>query len=87
MLQVREIRFHCAGGDGTVHLRTFRGSIGCKECVLLAAMLLFYSRFLHIVSIRYGKTCSAEESFPENQKHQRAAKPVCSVNTNTQDSP
>jgi len=24
-----------------------------------------------------------EESFPENQKHQRAAKLVCSANTNT----
>jgi len=24
-----------------------------------------------------------EASFVENQKHQRAAKPVCSVNTNT----
>jgi len=24
-----------------------------------------------------------EESFAENQKHQRAAKPVCYVNTNT----
>jgi len=24
-----------------------------------------------------------EESFAENQKHQRAAKPVCSVKTNT----
>jgi len=24
-----------------------------------------------------------EESFAENKKHQRAAKPVCSVNTNT----
>jgi len=31
--------------DGTVYLRTFIGSVGCKECVLLAAMLLFYSRF------------------------------------------
>jgi len=30
-----------------------------------------------------GQTCSMEESFAENQKHQRAAKPVCSVNTNT----
>jgi len=30
-----------------------------------------------------GQTCSIEESFAENQKHQRAAKPVCSVNTNT----
>jgi len=24
-----------------------------------------------------------DDSFAENQKHQRAAKPVCSVNTNT----
>jgi len=70
--------------DGTVHLRTFRVIVGCKECILLAAMLLFHSRFLHIVSTRYGQTCSIEESFAENQKHQRAAKPFCSVNKNTQ---
>jgi len=30
-----------------------------------------------------GQNCSIEESFAENQKHQQAAKPVCSVNTNT----
>jgi len=29
-----------------------------------------------------GQTCSTEESFAENQKHQQAAKSVCSVNTN-----
>jgi len=29
---------------GSAHLRSFRRSIGCKECVLLAAML-FHSRF------------------------------------------
>jgi len=38
---------------------------------------------LHIVQTRGEQTCSMEESFEENQKHRRAAKPVCSVNTNT----
>jgi len=36
----------------------------------------------HIVQIRGGQTCSMEEPFAENQKYQRAAKPVCNVNTN-----
>jgi len=30
---------------GTAHLRTFTGSIGCKKCTLLGAMLLFRSCF------------------------------------------
>jgi len=30
-----------------------------------------------------GETCSMQESFAQNQKHQRAAKTVCSVCTNT----
>jgi len=64
---------------GSAHLCTFRGSIGCKNCALLAAMLLFTHVSLHTWG---GQTCSMEESFAENQKHQRAAKPVCSVNTN-----
>jgi len=38
---------------------------------------------LHIVLARGGQTCSMDVSFAENQKHQQAAKPVCSVNTNT----
>jgi len=29
------------------------------------------------------QTCSMEESFAENQKHRLAAKPGCSVSTNT----
>ena len=43
MLQVREMRFHYS--NGLVVLRILRGSIGCKKCVLLAAMLLFHSCF------------------------------------------
>jgi len=31
-----------------------------------------------------GQTCSIGKSFAENQKHQRAAKPVCSVITVTE---
>ena len=38
---------------------------------------------LHIVQTRGGKTCSMVESFAENQKHRRVAKPVHSFNTNT----
>jgi len=38
---------------------------------------------LVVLRTRDGQTCSMEESFAENQKHQRAAKPLCSVNTNT----
>ena len=30
-----------------------------------------------------GQTCSMEESFAENQKHQRPGKSVCSVNTSS----
>jgi len=30
---------------GIAHLRTLRGSIGCKKCTLLAAVLLFHSCF------------------------------------------
>jgi len=67
---------------GAAHLRTFRGSISCIKCVLLAAMLLFNHVCLHIVQTRGGQTCSLEESFAENQIHQRAAKPVCNVIAN-----
>ena len=31
----------CSGGSA--HLRTFRGSIDCKNCALLAAKLIFHS--------------------------------------------
>jgi len=34
-----------------------------------------------MVYTRGGQTCSMEESFAENQKYQRAAKPFCSFNT------
>jgi len=36
---------------GATHLRTIRGSIGCKKCVLLAAMLLLTAKPV------YGKEC------------------------------
>jgi len=69
MLQVREIRFHYANGlhGGSTHLHTFRRSIGCKNCILLAAMLLFHSCvFTH--SINQGwQTCSTEESSSERK--------------------
>jgi len=34
--------------------------------------------FSHIASTRGGQTCSMDDSFAENQKHQQAAKPLCS---------
>jgi len=40
----------------------------------------------HVSSVceynRGGQTCSIEDSFTENQKHQRAVKSVCRVNPN-----
>jgi len=42
MLQVLENKISlqkCSGG--TAHLRTFRGSFGCRKCTLLAALLLY----------------------------------------------
>jgi len=39
---------------GTAHLRTFRGSIGCKKCALFAATLLFHSCFFTHNSINQG---------------------------------
>jgi len=38
---------------GSAHFRTFRGSIACKKCVLLAALLLIHSCFLTL-SINQG---------------------------------
>jgi len=69
MWQVREMRFRyadCLHG-GFTHLRTFRRSIGCKNCILLAAMILFHSCvFTH--SINQGwQTCSTEESSSERK--------------------
>jgi len=67
----------------TTHLGTFRGTIGCKKCALLAAMLPFHKCFFAHSANQGRANCSIEESFAENQTHQRAAKPVCSINTNT----
>jgi len=34
MLQLREMRFHCANGLVVLHIsRIFRGSIGCKNAL------------------------------------------------------
>jgi len=43
MLQVREMSFHYENGLVVLRMRTFRGSVSCKKCVLLAAVLLFHS--------------------------------------------
>jgi len=66
--------------SGTAHLRTFRGSIGCKKCALLAAML-FHSRFFtHSINQGWGNLFN-RRAICRKPKKQRAAKPVCSVNT------
>ena len=83
MLQVREMRFYYANGlhGGSKHLRTFRRSIGCKKCILLAEMLLFHSCvFTHSIYQGWANLFNRRVIF-RNQKHQRAAKPVWSVNT------
>jgi len=71
---------------GSAHLRTFRGSIGCTvaENALCWQQCFFFTHAsLHIVLTRDGQTCSMEESFAEDKKHQRAAKSACCVNTYT----
>jgi len=82
MLQAREMRFHCANGLVVRRkLPTIRGSIGCKK-MRFAGSYFFTHVSLHTVLTAGGQTCSIDDSFAEIQKHQRAAKPVCSVNTN-----
>jgi len=63
------------------HLRTFRGALVAETALCRQQCFFFTHVSLHTRGD--GQTCSMEESFAENQKHQRAAKPVCSVNTNT----
>jgi len=65
---------------GSAHLQS---SVGCRKCALLAAVLLLHSCFFTHSLNQGGQTCSMEDSFAENRKHQRAANPVCSVSTNT----
>jgi len=84
MLQAREMRFHYADGlhGGSMYLRTFRRSTGCKKCILLAEMLHFHSCvFTHSINQGWTNLFNRRVIF-RNQKHQRAAKPVFSVNTN-----
>jgi len=65
---------------GSAHLRTFRGALVAKTALCWQQCFFFTHVSLHK---RGEQTCSMEESFAENQKHQRAAKAVCGVNTNT----
>jgi len=78
MLQVRENEISLRKwSDGTAHLRTFRA--------LVAKNALCWQQcfFTHtVVWTRDGQTCSTDDSFAENQKHQWADKLVCCVNTN-----
>jgi len=60
-----------------------RGEKFSKEGFSPPAPLVTVLVSLHKVQTRGGQTCSMEESFAENQKHSRVAKPVCSVNTVT----
>jgi len=67
---------------GAAHLHTFRGSIGCKKRVLLASMLLFHSCFFkHSINQGWANLFN-RRVICRNPKKQRAAKPVCSINTN-----
>jgi len=67
---------------GSAHLHTFRGSIGCKKCVLLAAILLYHSCFF-TQSINQGwANLLNRRAICRKPNKQRAAKRVCSVNIN-----
>jgi len=55
----------------------------CEEDFSPPAPLVTVMDSLHIEQTKGGQTCSMEESFAENQKHRRVAKPVCSINKNT----
>jgi len=57
---------------GSAHLRTFRGSFGCTA----AENALGWQQ-----SFFFTHACLMEESFAEKTNRQRAAKPVCCVNT------
>ena len=61
----------------------FSGSIGYKNALFWQQCFFFIHATLHIVITQGGQTCLIEESFAENQKHRRIAKPLCSVNTTT----
>ena len=80
---MREMRCHCANGLVVLPVCACLEEDWLQICALLAAMRLFHSCFFTHSINQGGQTCSMEESFAENQKHQQAAKPVCSVKTNT----
>jgi len=83
MLQARGLRFHCAndlvvGYSAVAH---FRGSINCKKCALLAAMLLFHSCFFtHRINQGWANLFNARV-ICRKPKTPAAAKPVCTVYT------
>jgi len=60
MLQVHGVRFPCANIWCYCAVAHFRGSINCKNCALLAAVLLFTHVSLHIVQIRSGHIRSTQ---------------------------
>ena len=57
------------------------GALVTKNALFWQQCFFFTHASLHKIEARDGQTCSIEESFAENQKHRRAAKPLCSVNT------
>jgi len=66
-----EISLHKWSG-GTAHLRTLRGSIGCKKFVLLAATLLFHSCFFTQFKPGLGKLVQYKSHL---QKTKNTSKP------------
>jgi len=57
----------------------FWGSIGCKKCPLLAAMLLFRSCFFtHSINQGWANLFNGRD-ICKNKEHQQPVKPVCSV--------
>ena len=67
---------------GTAHLRTFRGSIGCKTRVLLAAMLLFHWCFFsHIINQGWTNLFNRRVNCRKS-KTPASRKTVCNVKTN-----
>jgi len=62
------MRFHCANGLLVLRIcALLEAALVAKNAFCWQQCLFFTHVFLHIVYIRYGQTCSAEESFAENQ--------------------
>jgi len=81
---VREVRFHCANGLVVLSICAPLEEHSLQKCALLAAMLLFHSCFFtHGIDQGWANLFNGRV-ICRKPKKQRAAKPVCSVNTNTE---